>query len=150
MADLEQLVQKVSRVTGVECRPASAEDVEALRNLDVPEKVVEFFAKYEPAEAMEFGPCIYPINEIEDLCNNGATAEAAFGIGLIPFGDLMCGDTLCFDPAKLDADGWPAIVCVSHETVSEDSTEAEVLAGTQPYCASLPALLEMMIANALR
>src|SRR5688572_8651405 len=102
MTDLGLLVQQVSRITGVQCRRASKGDVKVLRDLDMPEKVVEFFARYEPAEAMEYGPCIYPIKKIEDLCYDGSTAEAAFDAGLIPFGDLICGDTLCFDPADLD------------------------------------------------
>jgi hypothetical protein len=88
-----------------------------LRDLDVPEKVVKSFTKDEPAEAMEYGPCIYPIRKIEDLCYDGSTGEAAFDAGLIPFGDLICGDALCFDSDDLDDDGWPAIVRVSHETV---------------------------------
>jgi hypothetical protein len=150
MPELERLIEQVSRITNVQCRPASEDDLEVLRDLEVPEKVVEFFARYEPAETMEYGPSVYPISAIEELCNNGSTAEAAFDAGLIPFGDLICGDTLCFDPTNLDEEGWPAIVRVSHETVSEESTKEEVLAGTEPYCPSLPALLEMMIENDAR
>jgi hypothetical protein len=150
MADLEQLVKKVGKLTGVKWRPASEDDLETLRDLEVPERVVEFFAKYAPDEAVEYGPCIYPIEKLVSMCEDGGVSTAAYKAGLIPFGDLMTGDTLCFDPEVLDAEGWPAVVCVSHERVSAKSSVAKVVAGTTPYCANLPAVLEMMLANAAK
>ena len=148
MKDLETLVRKVSELTKVPCRPATPKDLEVLREMGPPQRVFDFYAEYEPLVAMEYGPCIRRIGEIDAMRNQGSCASAAFAAGLFPFGDDMNGDALCFDPRRLDEEGWPAVVCVSHETVDGDSSPEEVLAGTEPFCKNLPELLEMMLNNA--
>ena len=150
MEDLETLVRKVSELTNVPCRPAAPRDLDVLREMHAPQRVIDFYAEYEPLVPMEYGPCIRPICEIDGMRNWGSTESATFAAGLLPFGNDMSGDVLCFDPRQLDEDGWPAIVSVSHEIVYDDSSPEEVLAGTSHFCKNLPELLEMMLKNASR
>jgi hypothetical protein len=148
MQSLDELVRQVSDLTQTEFAPAEKADLDVLKRMGAPETILAFYKRYEPCEVAECGCSISPVQAIEDMIDEGGPATAASKAGLIPFGTEMDGDALCFDPARLDGEGWPAVVRVSHETVYEDSGRDAVIAGTTPYCSSLPALLQKMLEDA--
>ncbi|MEM6260790.1 MAG: SMI1/KNR4 family protein [Planctomycetota bacterium] len=147
MQTIDEMIKALSQATGIACRPASAEDLDTLEELGAPEMVVEFYARYEPAQALEYGPCICPIREIEEMCDGDGVESLANYFGLVPFGNLIDGDLLCFNPELVIDDDWPAVVRVSHEQVFPDSSELDFRRGTTLYKTSLVAVLDEMVSK---
>ncbi|MEZ6193100.1 MAG: SMI1/KNR4 family protein [Phycisphaerales bacterium] len=149
MDNIEKIMRQISQKTGVRCGPAKPDELETLRELGFPPKVIEFYERFIPEDAIEIGPCILTIHDIRRMClyDRDPVSTAAFGASLLPFGEDMSGDLLCFDPDRLDDEGWPLVVTVSHEVVDEDSTPEEVRQGAEEYCKNLPELLKRMVSG---
>jgi len=142
MDKYEKLVDRIAQQTGTPFGPASLSSLAELRALDFPEAVIEFYEQYEPLRCAQGQIRLWPIDDIVVENRQGVPGICVHPHGYAVFATTMCGDAYCVNSNKLDMDGEPTIVLISHEAVSEDSTPEEVKRLAKPVASSLRIFLE--------
>jgi hypothetical protein len=121
-----KLIDQITARTETVFRPASEDDLAALRTLRLPRPVIEFFARYEPSDCAEGQVRLWPIANVLEENSDFVPGAYICALGYIVFATTFCGDVYCFDLNKVDKKGEPPIVLISHEAVDEDITTEEV------------------------
>lgn len=142
MPDYQKLVGLIATQTGTEFRAASQAELDAIRALQLPEGVLDFFARYEPSNCAEGQVRLWPIVDI--LKENRDLVPGAYvaPLGYVVFSTTYCGDTYCFDINVANKDNEPRIVLISHEVVDEDITAEEAKRLAKPVAKNLYEFLE--------
>jgi hypothetical protein len=143
MPDFEKLIDQISEQTETWFGPASKRDLSALRDLGLPRQVVDFFARHEPRDCAEdrqirLWPIVHILEENRDMVPGLHIAP----LGYIVFATTIYGDTYCFDLNKIDEQGEPPIVLISHEVVDEETTGEDVARLAKAVAKNLGQFLE--------
>ena len=119
------VVAQISEQTGVSIRPASLFELTKLKDLGLPESILNFYREFEPSEAVERQVCLWPIERI--LEENEALIPGCYSspLGYIVFATTFCGDAYCFDITRGQS-AEPRIMLFSHEMVDEHTTAEEL------------------------
>ncbi len=126
MDKYEAIVRIISEQTGVAFRPASRGALASLAAFNVPEAVIRFYREHEPARRVEGQVRLLPIEDMVVENTQGVPGVCVQPHGYVVFASTVYGDAYCFNGNKVNAEGEPEIVLVSHEAVQEDSTAEEV------------------------
>jgi hypothetical protein len=113
-----ELVAMIAEQSGSKFRSASADDLASLRDLGLPQSVIDFFATHEPAECVEAAERLWPISEILNENRNFVPGCNIVKHGYVVFSTTGCGDTFCFDLNNQSADGEPRIVLYRTKKIS--------------------------------
>ncbi len=149
MNQYANLIAAIAEQTGGEFRPASAEDLASLRELGLPQSVLDFFAKYEPTDCIEGAERLWPI---EEILNENSKLVPGCNIvqhGYVVFSTTGCGDTYCFDLNKLSSEGDPRIVFMSHEEDYESMTPESIHAMACEVAPDLRGFLDLFVRDEL-
>jgi hypothetical protein len=142
MDKYKPLVDEISQQTGTAFRPASPGRLAKLRELKCPEAAVRFYGEYEPADYAEGQVRLWPIDDIVVENTQGVPGICVHPHGYLVFASTLCGDAYCFNSNKLDADGEPEIILVSHEAVEEGASAVDVNRVVKPVASSLVSFLQ--------
>lgn len=142
MDNYVEVIGRIARQTGTSFGPASLSSLSELRALEFPEAAIEFYEQYEPSRCAEGQVRLWPIDDIVVENRQGVPGICVQPYGYGVFATTLSGDAYCFNSNKLDADGGPEIVLVSHEVLGEDSTLDEVKRVVKPVAACLLDFLE--------
>ena len=140
MDKYQQLIEAIAKQTQTEFGPAPARELESLRALKTPEAAVRFYEQYEPATCAEDQVRLWPILDMVTENTMAVPGVAVCPLGYIVFASTNYGDSYCFNANKLDQEGEPEIVLISHETVGEDATPDEVQRAAKPVAKNSPAV----------
>jgi hypothetical protein len=135
-------VERIAQLTGTGFHPASSESLARLRELNCPEAAVRFYQQYEPEPCEVAKVRLDPVAGIVLENTQGVPGICVRPYGYLVFATTYFGDAYCFNANKLDGDGEPEIILVSHEAVSENSTEQEVNRVVKPVASSLAVFLD--------
>ena len=100
-----------------EFRPASADDLNKLTRLGVPEEILEFYRNYEPHE-FDGQVNLLSICELLEQNEYAYPAFVAWPKGYLVFACTDCGDSYFFDLNR-SKEGRVPIVLISHEIPEE-------------------------------
>lgn len=149
MRDYTALVDAIEKHTGGQFRNAEPTAIDQLRGLGLPEPVVAFFAKHEPAKCIEGQVRLWPISEIvrenRDFVPGCNTSQH----GYVVFATTICGDTYCFDVNDTDENGEPRIVIISHEEDFEQMPAEQMRQLAKPVASSLTVFLQTFLRDEL-
>ena len=143
MSPYAAVLETISEECGVAFRAASSADLGKLRQLSLPESVVDFYAAHEPAEVVEGQVRLWPIAHILEE-NRGLIP----GYYICPHGFVVFATTYCFDVSKVRSTG-PGIVLVSHDMISEATTPEEMSGLAKPVSGNLLQFLESFVRDEL-
>ena len=143
MSPYAAVLETISEECGVAFRAASSADLGKLRQLSLPESVVDFYAAHEAAEVVEGQVRLWPIAHILEE-NRGLIP----GYYICPHGFVVFATTYCFDVSKVRSTG-PGIVLVSHDMISEATTPEEMSGLAKPVSGNLLQFLESFVRDEL-
>lgn len=130
-------------------RCARSSDLEKLRQLRLPETVIDFYRNYEPVQTIENeqGVRLHPIAEIAE--QNAGFMPGCYTAqhGYVVFATNFEGDAYAFDLHHLDARGAPSVALISHEMISEESTPEEIAKLAKPVAANLKEFLSQFLSG---
>jgi len=149
MPDYQNLVDLITTQTGTEFRAASKVELDVLRALQLPEGVLDFFARHEPSGCAEGQVRLWPIVDILKENRDFVPGAYVAPLGYVVFSTTYCGDTYCFDFNVVDKDNEPRIVLISHEVVDENITAEEAKRLAKPVARNLYEFLEKYIRKEL-
>jgi hypothetical protein len=138
----QDIIRNISAQTNTAFSGASPDDLAALRALQVPEPVVDFYAHYEPKGLAEGQVRLWPIADIVEENRDYVPGAYIAPLGYIVFSTTFCGDTYCFDLNQINSNGEPRIVLVSHEAVEEDISAKEAFRLAKPVAKDLHDFLD--------
>jgi hypothetical protein len=144
MPEYERLIRQIAERSGVVFRPASPFDLSKLEALGLPERVLEFYASFEPNECVEGQVRLWPIEHILEENKSLEPGCYASKHGYFVFATTFCGDAYCFDNSLTDGSD-PRIVLLSHEVVNDRSTAADLDRLAKPVARTLSQFLEQFI-----
>lgn len=148
MSPYAAVLETISEECGVAFRAASSADLEKLRQLSLPESVVDFYAAHEPAEVVEGQVRLWPIAHILEENRGLIPGVYMCPHGFVVFATTYCGDAYCFDVSKVRSTG-PGIVLVSHDMISEATTPEEMAGLAKPVSGNLLQFLESFVRDEL-
>lgn len=142
MPTYKKLVNRIAAQTGTPFRPASEQDLDALRSLGLPEPIVHFYAQYEPARCAEGQVRLWPITDI--LQENRDLLPGAYvaPLGYVVFASTFSGAAYCFDTNVTDPKREPRIVLISHTIVEKGITAARAKLAAKPVAKNLYEFLQ--------
>ena len=106
MFEYQFIIDNITEKTGVEFRPACEDDLEELRELGMPECIVDFYAHFEPEEYVEEGRVIiWPIIDIIEQNTEILPGYCVSPHGYFVFASNQYGDAYCFDTNNKNDDG---------------------------------------------
>jgi hypothetical protein len=149
MPTYQKPVDEISAQTGTTFRRASKRGLAALGALRLPKPVVDFFASHEPSECAEGQVRLWPIAAILQENRDLVPGVYVTPLGYIVFATTFCGDTYCFDLNKVDKEGEPRIVLISHEGVGGDISAQEAFRLAKPIAKNLYEFLEKFAGDEL-
>ena len=142
MADYQDVVKTLAALTGASFRPASADALAALRKLELPQSVLDFYAEHEPDGYAEGQVRMWGIAEVLVEIEQMVPGCYVAPHGYVVMGSTLCGDAYCYDLNRRDAEGNPRIVLFSHEIFYEETTAADAARLAKPIARNLREFLE--------
>jgi hypothetical protein len=142
MDKYQQLIGIIAKQTGTAFGPASASSLSSLRALGVPDTILRFYELHEPADCAEGQVRLWPVSHIVTENRMAVPGIVVHPLGYVVFASTMSGDAYCFNVNKLDREGEPEIVLISHGTFGEDATAEQVQRVVKPVAPSLFLFLE--------
>ena len=136
--DYSSIAQHLAASSEVALRPASPDNLAALRDFGVPPQVLAFYELFEPSDCLEIARVrLWPIEAV--LTENRAYVP---GVHLAPFhhvvfASTVFGDAYCWD---LTTPG-PAVVLVAHDLNFEKLRADTLAAVRKPIAADFASFL---------
>lgn len=149
MLDYQKLVDLITTQTGTPFRAASKAELAALRTFQLPEEVLDFFARHEPSDCAEGQVRLWPIVHILQENRDFVPGAYVAPLGYVVFSTTYHGDAYCFDVNVVNKENEPRIVLISHEAVAEDITAEEAKRLAKPVANNLFEFLEKFTLQAL-
>lgn len=121
---LPALAERYAEKNGGSFRKASEEELAALRKLELPEPIVEFYKSHSPDGTIYGFVNLLPINEmLTENLGGIAPGKDVFPLGFVVFAS-MDGDVFCLDRESGEN---PRIVLFGHEEPFEGFTREMIL-----------------------
>lgn len=121
---LPALAKKFAETNQGSFKKASKEELDSLKNLKLPEGVIEFYRDHSPAGTIYGFVNLLPVSEIvEEQLGNAGPGRDVFPHGFVVFAS-MDGDVFCFDTASGPE---PQIVLFGHEEPLDEYPDRESL-----------------------
>jgi hypothetical protein len=137
MDQYERIMRTIVKEVGEVFRAGTREEIAALRRLGMPEGAVRFYERHAPARCVAGQVRIWAVEDVVEENTQAVPGICVQPHGYVVFASTFCGDAYCFDGNRLDAQGEPEIVLVSHESVREGASAEEVRRGVKRVAGNL-------------
>ena len=149
MPDYSQIVASIANHAVGRFRAATAEELDLLRGLGLPESVLEFYEANCPDDCVEGQVRLWsPRNIVEENTELVPGCHIS-KLGFIVFSTTLSGDTYCFDMNSVSGNGTPAIVLISHEMDDEELAGLTTDEYVKPIANDLVTFLDLLSRQAL-
>jgi hypothetical protein len=137
---------RIASESGVQLGPASVEALNRLRALGMPDSVVAFYERFEPAACAEVdGVRLWPIADVLEENRDYVPGADISAHGFIVFATTTFGDAYCLDLA-----GDPSrVVLMSHEVQYGGMERSEVALYAKPIASSFDDFISSYVDSGL-
>ena len=107
--------------------PAKTSDLDKLKNLAVPDDIMNFYQHSEPQDCIEFGDArLWDIKSIIDENENYTPGYIISIIKFVVIASTLTGDSFCLDLNSKFINGDVPVIIASHDEIDESLSDSEI------------------------
>ncbi len=146
----EEVIRTLSTQAGVNLRPASPVDIEAMESLGFPKAAISFFKNHEPHRCARIGDVrLWTIAEAieENTCYVPGADVAPHGF--LVFATTIFGDAYCFDIRAATTRQDPPVILLPHDEAFEGCRADEIARYVRPVAVDFAEFLQKFVQQRL-